>query len=44
MNFLVDYINSMDSKNAAHFKKYITGLDLFISSIHVDFNGADNVD
>ena len=24
--------------------KYITGLDVFISSIHVDFNGVDDVD
>ena len=44
MDFLVDYVKSMDSKNALLFMKYITGLDLFILSIHVDFNGADNVD
>ena len=44
MDFLVDYVKSMDSKNASLFMKYITGLDLFISSIHVDFNGVDNFD
>lgn len=34
----------MDSKNVSLFMKYITGLDVFISSIHVDFNGVDDVD
>ena len=24
--------------------KYITGLDVFISSVHVDFNSVDDVD
>ena len=44
MEFLVDYVKSMVSKNASLSMKYITGFDVFISSIHVDFNDVDNVD
>ena len=44
MDVLADYVKSMDSKNASLFMKYITGLDVFKSSNHVDFNGVDKVD
>ena len=41
MDFLADYVKNMDSEDASLFMKYITGLDVFKSSVHVDFNGVD---